>query len=338
MPACFASCAIGSPAPLVAQRDLGHALRAARRPRKRASNSASAASAAACEWKRATISCASATFASRGLRPSAHSRLSAAISSCGAERQQLVVAPHQLVGDRHQLAEHLVRRLGDADVVVERLRHLVDAVEPFEQRQRQDALRLLAVVPLQLAADQEVELLVGAAELDVGLQRDRVVALRERVEKLVDRDRLAALVALGEIVALEHARHRVLRGEPDHAVGAERRQPLRVERDLGLLAVEDHEHLVGVGLRVRLDLLARQRRPRHVAAGRVADQAGEVADQEDDVVAEVLQLAQLVELHGVAEVQVGPRRVEALLDAQRLAARELGGELGSRRSARRRRA
>ena len=33
--------------------------------------------------------------------------------------------------------------------------------------------------------------------------------------------------------------------------------------------------------------------------------AGEVADQEDDVVAEVLQLAQLVELHRVAEVQVG---------------------------------
>ena len=58
--------------------------------------------------------------------------------------------------------------LGDADVVVERLRHLVDAVEAFEQRQRQDALRLLAVMPLQLAADQQVELLVGAAQLDVG--------------------------------------------------------------------------------------------------------------------------------------------------------------------------
>jgi murein DD-endopeptidase MepM/ murein hydrolase activator NlpD len=46
------------------------------------------------------------------------------------------------------------------------------------------------------------------------------------------------------------------------------------------------------------------------------------------VVSEVLQLAQLVELHGVAEVQVGPRRVEALLDPQRLAAGELGDELG----------
>ena len=45
------------------------------------------------------------------------------------------------------------------------------------------------------------------------------------------------------------------------------------------------------------------------------------------MVAQVLQLAQLVELHRMAEVQVGPRRVEAFLDPQRLAAGELGDEL-----------
>ena len=46
------------------------------------------------------------------------------------------------------------------------------------------------------------------------------------------------------------------------------------------------------------------------------------------MVAEVLQLPQLVELDRVAQVEVGPRRIEALLDPQRLAARELRGELG----------
>ena len=45
------------------------------------------------------------------------------------------------------------------------------------------------------------------------------------------------------------------------------------------------------------------------------------------MVAEVLQLAQLVELDGVAEMQVGPGGIEAVLDAQRHAARELGHEL-----------
>ena len=39
-----------------------------------------------------------------------------------------------------------------------------------------------------------------------------------------------------------------------------------LKRDLGPRAVEDLERLVGVGLRVGLDLLARQRRARDVAA------------------------------------------------------------------------
>ena len=43
---------------------------------------------------------------------------------------------------------------------------------------------------------------------------------------------------------------------------------------------------------------------------------------------EVLQLSQLVELDRVAEVEVGPGRIEAFLDPQRLAAGELLRELG----------
>ncbi|MCY1227975.1 hypothetical protein D9M72_402680 [compost metagenome] len=84
-----------------------------------------------------------------------------------AERQQRVVLPHQVVRDAHQLAEHLVGRLGHADVVALGLGHLLDAVQAHQQRHGQDALRLLAVFLLQLAPDQQVELLVGAAELQV---------------------------------------------------------------------------------------------------------------------------------------------------------------------------
>ena len=43
---------------------------------------------------------------------------------------------------------------------------------------------------------------------------------------------------------------------------------------------------------------------------------------------EVLQLAKLVELHSMSKVQIGPGRVEAFLDSQRLAALELGFQLG----------
>ena len=61
---------------------------------------------------------------------------------------------------------------------------------------------------------------------------------------------------------------------------------------------------------------------------RVADHGREVADQEDHLVAKILQLAHLVQHHGVAEVDIRRGRIESELDPQRPAARELGGEFG----------
>ena len=113
-----------------------------------------------------------------------------------------------------------------------------------------------AVAPHQLAADEEVEELVGAAELDVGLEGDGVVPLAERVEELVDGDRLARLVALGEVVALEELGDGVAPGEADEPVGAEGAEPAGVEVDDGRLRVEDLEDLRLVGLGVGEDLVA----------------------------------------------------------------------------------
>ena len=50
---------------------------------------------------------------------------------------------------------------------------------------------------------------------------------------------------------------------------------------------------------------------------RVPDARGVVADDQHDRVAGVLELAQLLQDDGVAEVEVGRRRVQAELDAQR---------------------
>ena len=101
----------------------------------------------------------------------------------------------------------------------------------------------------------------------------------------------------------------------------------QVVADLGARGVEHQLGLGVVGFGIGLDLLLGQRRARGVAARGVADQAGEVANQEDDLVPEVLQLAHLVEHHGVAEVDVGRRGVEAELDAQRHAGGGRAGEL-----------
>src|SRR3989442_6208712 len=52
-------------------------------------------------------------------------------------REQVEVAPHHLVRDRHELAEDVFRLLVDADIVSVTLGHFLDAVEPLEKRDRQ---------------------------------------------------------------------------------------------------------------------------------------------------------------------------------------------------------
>ena len=173
---------------------------------------------------------------------------------------------------------------------------------------------------LQLAAHQQVELLVGAAEFDVGLKRDRVVALRDGIQQLVHGDRLLLLEALVEVLALQHLRDGELCRQPHKAFVAELAQPLAVEAHLGLVAVEDLEHLRLVGLGVLVDLLAAERRPRRRTSGRIADEPGEVADEKDDGVAHVLEVLELAHQHGVAEMQIRRGRIEACLDPHRLAA------------------
>ena len=245
------------------------------------------------------------------------------------ERQQREIAPHHGVGNRHHLGEHRVGRLGDAHVVALGLGHLLDAIQPFQQRHRQHALRLLAVLALQLAPHQQVELLVGTSQLQIRLQHDRVVALQERVQHLVHRDGHPGLQPLGEIVTLQDARHRVARGQLHHVAQPDLVAPGRVVADLGPLRVQHKACLPEVGLSVLLDLLASERRPRRIAPRGVTDRGREVPDQEDHLVPQVLELAHLVQHHRVAQVQIRRRGIQPQLDAQRPVLLQAAPELGS---------
>ena len=83
--------------------------------------------------------------------------------------------------------------------------------------------------------------------------------------------------------------------------------------------IENLEDLRLVGFGVLLDLLAGQRRTGHGAAGGIANHAGEIADQKNGRVAEILKVLELAQHDGVAEVKIGSGRVHAELHAQRLA-------------------
>ena len=97
----------------------------------------------------------------------------------------------------------------------------------------------------------------------------------------------------------------------------QRLEPLAVEPDFRFRRIENLEYLRLIGLGVLVDLVARHRRPGNVAAGRVADQAGHVADQKDDLMPEILEVLQLADQDRVPEMQVGGGGVEARLHADR---------------------
>src|SRR5207249_8599698 len=93
---------------------------------------------------------------------------------CG---QEFIVPEHECIADGHELAEHVLRRILQGDVIPETLAHLPSAVGSLQQWHRQDHLWGLPKVSLQVPADEEIELLVGSAELHVGFERYRIVAL-----------------------------------------------------------------------------------------------------------------------------------------------------------------
>ena len=106
----------------------------------------------------------------------------------GLGRCKTVVLHHKLVGDGHDLAEHVGRLISEADVVAVALRHLLHTVGALEQRERQAHLRLHAELLHKLATGKQVEELIGAAELDVSLDNDGVVSLHDRIHELVKAD------------------------------------------------------------------------------------------------------------------------------------------------------
>ena len=124
-----------------------------------------------------------------------------------------------------------------------------------------------------------------------------------------------------EMLALQHLRQRELRHQLHHVVVAQLIQPLGVVPNLGLLAIQNLEHLLLVRLRIRRNLLACQRLPRHIAPRRIADQRRPIPNQKDDGMPEILKVLQLPQQHRVPKMQIRRRRIEPCLDPHRLTRR-----------------
>src|SRR6266576_6118776 len=87
----------------------------------------------------------------------------------GTAEQQWIIARHQLIGDAHQLPEHVCRGLVDRDKVAETFAHFFGAIQTFKNRKEKNDLLRKAFLLLEVAAYQNIKKLVRSTELDIGL-------------------------------------------------------------------------------------------------------------------------------------------------------------------------
>ena len=107
------------------------------------------------------------------------------------------------------------------------------------------------------------------------------------------------------------------REELQRAAGLSHREHFRKAYLEPLVGGEHLARLFHVRARVRLDLLPGEHRPRRGAPARVPHARGVIADDQDDFMAEVLELPELRKEDGVAEMDVRARRIEPGFDFKR---------------------
>jgi hypothetical protein len=120
----------------------------------------------------------------------------------------------------------------------------------------------------------------------------------------------------GEIVADEQLCDGELAGVVEDLGHRHRSEPVGVVDHLATVIVENAHHLVEVVARVLDHLFRALRRTGRGAARRVADLAGEPADNQHRGVTEVLELAQLAQDDRVPERQTGSGGIDPQLHPQ----------------------
>jgi hypothetical protein len=183
-----------------------------------------------------------------------------------------------------------------------------------------------ALLVLKVAADHDVEKLVGAAEFHIGLDHYGVPTLHDRVLDFVGADWLALVEPVTEILPHEHLLECHAAIEFDDFLKGHSLEPLAVENDRRPLAVENLESLLLETFGVLQNLVVSELRTSDRTTGGVADHRGEVPNDQNRVVALVLKIAKLRESDAVAEVDVWSSGIDAKLDSERASKFELLGE------------
>src|SRR5262249_42352460 len=150
---------------------------------------------------------------------------------------------------------------------------------------------LLPQALLQLTPGHEdIEQLILTAHLNIGFLGYGVVSLHERVEELVEVDGLTGVDTLAEVLTYQELLDGEIACKADDVGKVEGGEPFVITTHAGQIPIQNFEGLLGIGTGMFVHLLYCQLVAGFVFVRGVADEAGERADQEGDIVAELLEL------------------------------------------------
>src|SRR4029453_6372391 len=168
------------------------------------------------------------------------------IARQGTTKQQWIIAGHQLIGNAHQLPEHVWRGLVDRDKIAEALAHFFGAIQALENWKEKDDLLRQTFLPLEVAAYQDVKKLIRSAKLDIRFHHHRVPALHDRILNFVCADGLVVVNPGTEVLALQHLLQRNSTVQADDVFERHRSKPVAIANGLRARRIQNLERLLAV--------------------------------------------------------------------------------------------
>jgi hypothetical protein len=151
--------------------------------------------------------------------------------------------------------------------------------------------------------------------------------LHYRVLNFVGVDWLLIVNPSAKIFSLQHLLKRDPAVQPNHIFVRHRAKPIAIANGLSAAGIENLEGLFPIRLRIVQHLFVRQMRSCCGPTAGIANHSGEIADDQNSLMSEILKFPQLPQHNCVTKVNVGCRWVDTKLDAERPPDSQLFAEL-----------
>ena len=189
-------------------------------------------------------------------------------------RAKTVIHWNNLVSNRHDLAKHIIWLISQTNVVAIRLTHLLSAISTYKKRHGKRNLRLHVHITHKVTASKQVENLVVSAHLYICLNNNRIICLKNWINKFMESNWLLVVITIREVFSLKNTSNGELAHKTKHGLKVHRLNPVTVMNNGSSFWIKNLHCLVNIGLCVGIYLLCSKRRTGRISTRRVTNQRG----------------------------------------------------------------